>query len=542
MADFVQRVPAKRGRMTLKEQRGVYLPLQQHEELLHAFECLQMSLTELTATERELRADHAALVTRQEMLCAELQGYQQVLDLVADGYLMTDTHGTIQAANRSAARLLNIPQQFLPGKALASFVAADEWHEFQSNLIRLRHVDTAQEWRMQFQPHNQPPVEVQLMVVTICNQDDQVVALHWLLRERGEEQMQRLQATLERRVVERIAQFEAARHPVAEPGAYPTGAIEPQPVGQVNPGHEPDVNLWASSRLPSQHMIKNRFIYNLLHGLVDDEMAILRDARLLGLDFSPPRAVILIAAADYILAPLHTTPGEAADAQIRHRAEAVISSVVSFFHLPNDTICAYLGDGQVAVLKASDTKNLVSWVEQQDAPAASNSASSWANLTALKRAGNALLRHVRQDIGAAISIGIGRYHPGIRELTRSYADARAALSLGHRFHGPNGVYCLDGLGIAAFVGVSDEQTKIDLAKHLLSPLTHAPELIETLTVFFAQNCVPSDTAAALSIHRNTLSYRLDKITALTGLNPRNFDDAVQVRLALALRHLQHQVS
>ncbi|MCY7322639.1 MAG: helix-turn-helix domain-containing protein, partial [Phormidesmis sp. CAN_BIN36] len=39
------------------------------------------------------------------------------------------------------------------------------------------------------------------------------------------------------------------------------------------------------------------------------------------------------------------------------------------------------------------------------------------------------------------------------------------------------------------------------------------------------------------IHRNTLSYRLDKITSLTGLNPRQFDDAVQIRLALLLRSL-----
>jgi carbohydrate diacid regulator len=99
------------------------------------------------------------------------------------------------------------------------------------------------------------------------------------------------------------------------------------------------------------------------------------------------------------------------------------------------------------------------------------------------------------------------------------------------------VYCLDDLGVAAFVGIADEATKIDLAKHLLSPLDQEPELIDTLRVFFEENCYPSSTASQLSIHRNTLSYRLDKIASLTGLNPRQFDDAIQIRLALLLRSL-----
>ncbi len=303
--------------------------------------------------------------------------------------------------------------------------------------------------------------------------------------------------------------------------------------------------------LPNQHQLKNKFIYDLLRGSIDDEATVLRQAKLLGLDLSPPRAVILIDAADYILVsgspPQQVVlPGEASighplyepetvEARVRRRAQLVIGSVVSFFHLPNDTICAYIGDGEVAVLKASDTKNLVSWANCGDILEQSG---SWANLTALNRAAAALLTRLRGDTSASISIGIGRYHPGIRGLARSYQDARAALSLGCRFHGRNEVHCLDRLGIAAFIGVSDERTKIELATHLLSPLDHEPEMLATLDTFFAEDCCPSSTASRLLIHRNTLSYRLDKITSLTGLNPRRFDDAVQVRLALLLRSLR----
>jgi carbohydrate diacid regulator len=283
------------------------------------------------------------------------------------------------------------------------------------------------------------------------------------------------------------------------------------------------------------HALKERLIRSLLHGQIRDDEAILTEARILGLDFGPPRTVILIDAADYILSPDDPT-GEAAEAAVRRRVQMVISSVVSFFHLPDDTICAHVGDGEIAVLKASNTKNLAVWA--RDGKAAEQANPSWANLAALKRASNALLEHLGRTTGAAVSIGIGRYHPGIHQLSRSYQDARAALSLGRRFHGKSGVHCLDKLGIAAFVGVADEQTKIDLATYLLSPLNGEPELLTTLDAYFASNCSPIATARRLNIHRNTLTYRLDKITALTGLDPRCFDDSVQIRLALVLRTLR----
>ncbi|HEU5088034.1 MAG TPA: helix-turn-helix domain-containing protein, partial [Roseiflexaceae bacterium] len=96
------------------------------------------------------------------------------------------------------------------------------------------------------------------------------------------------------------------------------------------------------------------------------------------------------------------------------------------------------------------------------------------------------------------------------------------------------------LGMAAFVGISDEPTKVELATHLLSPLDPEPELLSTLQVFFAHNCCPSTAARELVIHRNTLAYRLQKIASLTGLDPRQFHDAVQIQLALLLRSFEHK--
>jgi carbohydrate diacid regulator len=49
---------------------------------------------------------------------------------------------------------------------------------------------------------------------------------------------------------------------------------------------------------------------------------------------------------------------------------------------------------------------------------------------------------------------------------------------------------------------------------------------------------PSQTAQALTIHRHTLAYRLDKITRLTGLDPRNFEAAATLYAALLHRKRQ----
>lgn len=318
--------------------------------------------------------------------------------------------------------------------------------------------------------------------------------------------------------------------------------------------------------LADARQFKDRFIYELLLRQDIREEDMLRQGQMLGIDLMQTRAVLLIDATTYILQRPAGDAGDTANApmpdeRLQRRVNAIITSVVDYFRLPNDNICAYIGGGEIVLLKASGTKDLRAWAresrpDRSDRPDLRNGSeigersdraeklreqpgASWANLTALKRAGEGLLSHLQRAIQSDITIGIGRYHPGVRGLARSYQDARAAVLLGRHFQGANRLHCLDGLGAAAFIGVSEEQTKIDLARHLLSPMDQDPELLETVRVFFAADCIPSTTAQRLIIHRNTLTYRLDKVTSLTGLDPRRFDDAIQIRLALLLRTLQN---
>ena len=291
------------------------------------------------------------------------------------------------------------------------------------------------------------------------------------------------------------------------------------------------------NQIPNQQQLERQFVYNLLFEPVSDDDTILRRGNSIGVDLTIPRAVLLIDASTFILGTDRSNEYMCDGALAHKRAEAVIAHIVDFFHLRRATICTYIGNGEIVVLKASTTKDLSAWADSdENGP----SCASWANLLALKRASAALLDQLHHAVRSPVTMGIGRYYPGIEGLSRSYQDARAALSLGRRSLGPNHVHCLDAIGIAAFVGVADARTKLELATHLLSPLDHEDELLRTLHVFFSRDCSITETANILSIHRNTLNYRLDKITSLTGLNPHRFDDAVQIRVALLLRRLESE--
>ena len=58
------------------------------------------------------------------------------------------------------------------------------------------------------------------------------------------------------------------------------------------------------------------------------------------------------------------------------------------------------------------------------------------------------------------------------------------------------------------------------------------ETLATVNKFFENNLNVSETSRQLYIHRNTLVYRLDKLQKMTGLDLRNFDDALYSKLPL----------
>lgn len=61
-----------------------------------------------------------------------------------------------------------------------------------------------------------------------------------------------------------------------------------------------------------------------------------------------------------------------------------------------------------------------------------------------------------------------------------------------------------------------------------------PELVKTLSSFIKHNGEMSSVAKELHIHRNSLNYRMQKIQDITGMNPKNFMDLLELFTALVI--------
>lgn len=130
------------------------------------------------------------------------------------------------------------------------------------------------------------------------------------------------------------------------------------------------------------------------------------------------------------------------------------------------------------------------------------------------------LRFIQSEIPDSI-IALGRSEPVLR---RSYMQAQSAMRLGRWLH-PDEVihrYELYRHYDAMIYGFS----KLEMLNEPVESIhalqeTDGNDLLNTLLIYFRQNGERFKTAEALHIHRNTLSYRLDRIYSLTGMNPRN---------------------
>lgn len=285
---------------------------------------------------------------------------------------------------------------------------------------------------------------------------------------------------------------------------------------------------------PNPQEIKDTFIRQLLHGELTDLDGLPQRAAHVGLDLGQPYHVLLVDASAAVFASGGATSAPPGEEQIRRRVQGIMPHIANLAGPASQAVSCYVGNGEIAVLRPASGQ-AQGGARRSQKPALP----AWFDPSAMLLA-ELIYRRLGEQIDPLVRVGIGRCYPGPLGLSRSFAEARSVIELGRRLGRDGGVDSLDRLGIAAFVGVADERIKADAAARVLAPLRADMELHKTISVFFAENCCPSTTAQRLAIHRNTLSYRLDKIADLTGLNPRVFDEAVQLRLALFTSELYGQ--
>lgn len=153
----------------------------------------------------------------------------------------------------------------------------------------------------------------------------------------------------------------------------------------------------------------------------------------------------------------------------------------------------------------------------------------------MEKTANVILDTLNTEAMTKVHVSYGTIVSEIKDVSRSYKEAKMALDVGKIFYSERNVIAYSSLGIGRLI----YQLPMPLCKMFIkeifgdkSPERFDEETIATINKFFENSLNVSETSRQLFIHRNTLVYRLDKLKESTGLDLRVFDDAITFKIAL----------
>ena len=155
-------------------------------------------------------------------------------------------------------------------------------------------------------------------------------------------------------------------------------------------------------------------------------------------------------------------------------------------------------------------------------------------------------KHIYDTLSAeamtSVYVAIGTVVNDLKNVSASYKEAKMALEVGKIFEENKKIVNYEQLGIGRLL----YQLPAPLCKMFINEVLHGlsmdqfdEETLTTVNKFFENNLNVSETSRQLYIHRNTLVYRLDKLQKMTGLDLRNFDDAIIFKIMLMVSKYMH---
>lgn len=153
----------------------------------------------------------------------------------------------------------------------------------------------------------------------------------------------------------------------------------------------------------------------------------------------------------------------------------------------------------------------------------------------MEKTAKVILDMLNTEAMSKVHIAYGTIVHEIKEVSRSFKEAKMALDVGKIFYSDKNVVAYNNLGIGRLI----YQLPMSLCRMFIkeifdgkSPDDLDEETLTTINKFFENNLNVSETSRQLYIHRNTLVYRLDKLQKSTGLDLRVFEDAITFKIAL----------
>jgi purine catabolism regulator len=137
--------------------------------------------------------------------------------------------------------------------------------------------------------------------------------------------------------------------------------------------------------------------------------------------------------------------------------------------------------------------------------------------------------------------GVSRVVSVPADLAAAYAQARKAVAVGRRVHGPGSVSHFDSLGVHRLLSLVPDTAELkSFATEVLAELAadnaEAADLRTTLQALLDTNLNVAETARLLHFHYNTLRYRIGKLERIVG--PFTSDPHLRLDVALALQVVQ----
>lgn len=188
----------------------------------------------------------------------------------------------------------------------------------------------------------------------------------------------------------------------------------------------------------------------------------------------------------------------------------------------------------VRSLLGNKSKDFVTAVDEKDIIIVKELSSSDGHAE-LEKMAESILELLQGEGEEDIRIAYGTIVGDIKEVSKSYKEAKLALDVGKIFFDDRKVIAYSTLGIGRLI----YQLPIPLCKMFIreifegkSPDEFDEETLTTINKFFENSLNVSETSRQLYIHRNTLVYRLYKLQKSTGLDLRVFEDAITFKIAL----------
>lgn len=264
----------------------------------------------------------------------------------------------------------------------------------------------------------------------------------------------------------------------------------------------------------------DQFIAKVIHHATPAEIPFYEsEATVLGYDLTVPRLAVVVHLKDFwnkCLASLDQHSFEREDI-IKDWKRKIEDKLSGFFTQGTDNVVAYIGKDKFVIYKAVDGNE-----------------ETVVNL--LKKSHKAIFEPLKNFHIDTITVGFSNADSGVQGLIDAYREADLALEFGTRLWGSNKSYYFGDLGILSILGEGNREKEVAFANQLLGKLTNA-DLVETLECFFEENLNLTETARRMGIHRNTVIYRLNQIAHILDVDPRIFEQAMTIKIALLIKKL-----